>query len=139
MSHKISGSILRIIFLLAVLSAGLLRAQYTTGTVQGTVTDPTGAVVPNGTAVLRSLETNASREFNSGADGIYYFAAVPPGRYELSVEAPGFTKAGVKLAALASQTVPQDVKLTLAATSTAVEVTVQSSAIELDKTDPQLS
>jgi len=139
MSYKISGSLLRATCLLALLSTGLIRAQYTTGTVQGTVTDPTGAVVPNGTVVLRNVDTNASRQFNSGTDGIYYFSAVPPGRYELSVEAPGFTKAVVQFAALASQTVTQDVKLSLAATSTAVEVTVQSSAVELDKTDPQLS
>ena len=97
--HKISGSILRAICLLVLLSTGLIRAQYTTGTVQGTVTDPTGAVVPSGTVTLRSLETNASRQFNSGTDGIYYFSAVPPGRYELSVEASGFTKAVVQFAA----------------------------------------
>ena len=61
MSHKISVCILRAMFLLAVLSTAVLHAQYTTGTVQGTVTDPTGAVVPNGTVILRSLETNGCR------------------------------------------------------------------------------
>jgi len=139
MSHKIRRSILCAIVLLVGLSTATLHAQYTTGTVQGTVTDPTGAVVPNGTVTLRNLQTNATRSFSSGADGLYYFAAVPPGRYELSVEASGFTKAVVQFEALASQTVTQDVKLTLASTSTAVEVSVQSSAVELDKSDPQLS
>ncbi|MGD1096361.1 MAG: carboxypeptidase regulatory-like domain-containing protein [Bryobacteraceae bacterium] len=139
MFHKLSSNILRATCLLAVLSAGLVCAQYTTGTVQGTLTDPTGAIVANGTVTLRSIDTNASRQFKSGSDGLYYFSAVPPGNYELTVEAPGFNKAVTQFAALASQTVTQDVRLTVGGTSTTVEVSVQSSAVELDKSDPQLS
>ncbi len=139
MSQRLMSYIMRAICLILISSATVLQAQYTTGAVQGTVYDPTGAVVPNGTVELRSLETNAKRTFNAGADGIYSFAAVPPGRYELTVEAPGFNKTVVQFAAVASQTVSQDVRLTVGATSTSVDVSVQAGAIELDKTDPQLS
>jgi hypothetical protein len=122
-----------------IFSVPVMLAQYTTGTVQGTVYDPTGAVVPNGTVVLRNLETNVTRTFKSGNDGIFYFAAVPPGRYELSVEASGFNKAVAQFSAVASQTISQDIRLTLSAANTMVEVAVRSSSVELDKTDPQLS
>ena len=131
----------RIFGLICWLAASLapVLAQYTTGTIQGTIYDPTGAVVPNGTIALHSLETNAVRTFKSGADGLYYFPAAPPGRYEITVEAAGFSKAVAQVTAVASQTVTEDIRLALSGTSTTVEVGVQAGTIELDKTDPQLS
>jgi hypothetical protein len=139
MLHCSTSRVPALICTFTLLAVSALLAQYTTGTVQGTILDPTGAVVPNGTIVLRSLETNTARSFKSGNDGLYYFSAVLPGRYEITVEAPGFNKAAVEFAAVASQTVTQDIRLTLSGTTATVDVAVESGAVELDKTDPQLS
>ncbi len=139
MTQKHWTRILGVAFVAMTIGASAIYGQYTTGTVQGTIFDPTGAVVPNATVVLQSLETNATRTFNAGNDGIYYFAAVPPGRYELTVEASGFSKAAAQFDAVASQTITQDIKLALRGTNATVEVNAQAAAAELDKTDAQLS
>jgi hypothetical protein len=63
----------------------------TNGSIQGTVTDNTGAVVANA-AVALTGNAQAARTTNSGADGVYTFADVPPGTYALAVTPPaGFT------------------------------------------------
>ena len=65
-----------------------LRAQTTTtGTVEGTVTDPNGAVVPNASLTLSGPNLVRSQTTTSDADGSYRFASVPPGRYAIDVAA----------------------------------------------------
>ena len=68
----------------------LCLAQYTTGVVQGSVLDPSGALVKDASVELKSLETGGGRTFPTTANGLYSFTAVPPGRYRLRVTATGF-------------------------------------------------
>lgn len=123
---------------LLVMFAPAIYAQYTTGTAQGTVFDPSGRVVAGATVTLRNLNTNATRTFETGPDGIYLFAAMPPGQYEVTAKAPGFGKYVAQFTAPASQTTTHDVKLTIQEQATTVEVTAGAAVVELDKTDAQL-
>ncbi|HEV2136009.1 MAG TPA: TonB-dependent receptor [Terracidiphilus sp.] len=78
----------------AVLSLGLptARAQYRTS-IQGTVTDPQGAVVPGATLTLTDMATNAKFVQTSDPVGIYNFNALPAGsHFTLTVEKDGFTR-----------------------------------------------
>lgn len=59
----------------------------TTGTVEGVVTDPNGAVVPNASVTLSGPNLIRAQTTTSGADGTYRFSSVPPGRYTLDVAA----------------------------------------------------
>ncbi len=68
----------------------LLAQSAGTGALTGTVTDPTGAVVPNVTVTLTSADTNQARTANTGADGAYKFGLLPPGTYRVRFAAPGF-------------------------------------------------
>ena len=68
----------------------LLAQSAGTGALTGTVTDPTGAVVPNVTVTLTSADTNQARTANTGADGTYKFGLLPPGTYRVRFAAPGF-------------------------------------------------
>ena len=68
----------------------LLAQSAGTGALTGTVTDPTGAVVPNVTVTLTSADTNQARSANTGADGTYKFGLLPPGTYRVRFAAPGF-------------------------------------------------
>jgi hypothetical protein len=61
-----------------------------TGALIGRVTDPTGAVVPNATIALRNAGTEETRTALTDQDGSYRFALLPPGVYEVTVEAVGF-------------------------------------------------
>src|SRR5271170_279840 len=66
-----------------------------TGALTGTVTDPTGAVIPVVTVTLKNAETNQARSVTSGSDGVYKFTLLPPGTYDVRFSASGFKTAEV--------------------------------------------
>src|SRR5271154_2937015 len=64
--------------------------QETTGGMQGTVKDPTGAVVPKARVVVTSSALVGDREDNTDNNGYYHFTNLAPGAYTISVTAKGF-------------------------------------------------
>jgi len=81
----------RVNLLLALaLCASLAPAQSIYGTLTGIVSDPSDAVVANAAIKLRDQQSGALRESVTNHEGYYTFASVPPGRYEITVSAPGF-------------------------------------------------
>ncbi len=68
-------------------------AQADTGSIQGTIKDQTGAVIPNVKVTLTNEGTGLAISMNSGADGTYIFTPVKIGVYSVSAEATGFAKA----------------------------------------------
>ena len=77
------------LFLICTLAA---YAQGDRGTITGTVTDPTGAVVPNANIQLTNTETSAAYQVATTNTGNYTLANLPVGTYELTVDASGFKK-----------------------------------------------
>lgn len=74
--------------IIVILSVMFAQAQtQTTGNVEGTVTDPNGAVVPNVTITISGPNLIRSQTTTSDADGYYRFSQVPPGRYTVDVAA----------------------------------------------------
>src|SRR5919202_5881399 len=69
---------------------GTASLAQSTATLQGTVTDPQGAVVPNAKVTIRSQATSAERTAQTDADGNYQFASLLPGVYAIEVQAQGF-------------------------------------------------
>lgn len=65
-------------------------AQLPTGTILGTVKDPSGAVVTRATVTAQNVDTGTARSIMTDEMGAYRLAAVPVGHYDLKVEAPGF-------------------------------------------------
>ena len=78
--------------LLAIQFAGYsAHAQELTGEIDGRVTDPTGAVVPNATVVIRNEDQKiVVRTVQSGSQGQFAIPLLPLARYSVSVNAPGF-------------------------------------------------
>ncbi|HTP88919.1 MAG TPA: carboxypeptidase-like regulatory domain-containing protein, partial [Bryobacteraceae bacterium] len=68
-----------------------VSAQNATGSLSGTVTDSSNAVVPDATVVLKNEATQTVRQSVSNGSGYFNFAAVPPASYTLTVSASGFT------------------------------------------------
>jgi outer membrane receptor protein involved in Fe transport len=72
------------VFTLLCVTAGMAQTS-TTGTVEGTVTDPNGAVVPNATVTLSGPNLIRAQTATSDSNGAYRFSSVPPGRYTVDV------------------------------------------------------
>jgi hypothetical protein len=69
-----------------------VSAQLATGSIQGLISDKSGAVVPNADVVATNSATGLSRTVKSNTDGLYDFPNLPPGDYTVSAEVGGFTK-----------------------------------------------
>ena len=78
------------LFLVALLTPSLFAQTAGTGALRGTVTDSTGAVVPNATVTATSTDTGQVRTATTGADGVYTITLLPPGKYAVKFEANGF-------------------------------------------------
>ena len=78
------------IFMLAL--ACICSGQTYTGGLTGSVSDPAGTLVPSASLKLTNLETNDVRQQTTNDTGVYTFTALPPGRYRLELEHPGFKK-----------------------------------------------
>src|SRR5205814_3856562 len=106
-------------------------------TINGTVTDPSGAIVPSAKITLTELDTRLSRETITSLDGLYVVSALRPTRYTLLVEGSGFrsfSQTGITLQA--NDTVTINVKMELGATAETIQV--QAAAVQVDTTTPTL-
>ena len=107
---------------LVLLSVGTCFAQ-STSTLSGTVTDPTGAVVPGAQIKVRSLATNTLRESVSDSAGVYTMPSLQPGDYEIRTTAAGFGTSVIKSVTLqVDQSVTANVKLNVASAGETVQV-----------------
>ena len=75
-----------------LISAVALFSQAITAKVVGTVSDPSGAVIPGAKATIRNVRTNQARTTTTDELGNYEFSFLPVGAYRLLVEAAGFQK-----------------------------------------------
>ena len=114
---------LAVLFLTAI-SVTSLRAQVDTGSITGTVTDPSGAVVSGAKVTLTNEGTGTSLSTTTGADGVYEFSPVRIGTYKLDLSAGGFKKEiQTHVVVDVSARVPANFKLQPGAVSETVEVT----------------
>ena len=86
---SLSAVLFSIILLLAGVSA---FGQAIFGSIQGTITDPSGASIPEVKVTARNLDTGLTFQSASNAAGLYLFGQLPPGSYEVAAEKPGFAK-----------------------------------------------
>ena len=74
------------LMLLLVFAGTLSLAQDTSSSIAGTVTDPSGAVLPNSSVSLVNNATGVVRKVQTDEAGLYAFPALPPGAYNITVE-----------------------------------------------------
>jgi carboxypeptidase family protein len=103
------------------------HAQTSRGTVSGSVTDPSGAVVTRASIVLTHTETGVRLSAATNEAGIYRFDAVDLGKYELRVAHPGFNAfLATELGVEANRTTVLDVRLEVGSEATAVRVSAEA-------------
>src|SRR3979490_62793 len=108
-------------------------SQLTTADIVGTVTDATGAVVPNAAVVLTNLGTNDKRTGQTNGSGDYSFTLLPVGHYSISVKAGGFQESLNKdLSVEAGDRARADVHLQTGSETTTIEVTASTPLLQAD-------
>jgi hypothetical protein len=125
--------ILPVAFVLLFASLFASAQSGNAGPVRGTVTDSTGAVVPNATVHLSNEVSGLDRTETSGADGQFEFSNVPFNTYRISVAAEGFAASSKSFVLRSS--VGESIKLVLQVAAASSTVTVEATG-DLIETDP---
>lgn len=130
-----AAAALAFVFLLGLTTAA---AQSVNAAITGTVTDPSGAVVPGAHVIAHNTSTGVNTEATTNGAGAFRIDFLPIGQYDATVQAPGFNKDSIPVFTLeALQTANFNVKLTVGGESTTVSVS--GSTPILDTTDYTLS
>ncbi len=123
-------STVSLLALTLVLGTATGWAQFTSA-IEGTVTDPSGAVVPNATVTAKDTATNVTRNTQTSAAGTYRIPSLPASTFEVSVAAQGFkTTVQQNLKLEAVQTKSINVTLELGTATTEVTITAAPPPIE---------
>ena len=131
-----SWIVVGVIVCLTLLAPRFSRAQASAG-ITGTVTDPTGAVVPNAKVTVTNEATSVAEHTTTSSAGTYYFRGLNPGKYRVEVEAQGFKMSvhqGVNVEVSTTATI--DVQVATGAAAETVQVTAES--IALNTTAPEM-
>jgi hypothetical protein len=118
-------------FIFSVLTFALLmtpmlfsQVDYSTATLRGTVADPNGAVIAGATVTATNSNTGISKVVKTSSEGAYRFSALPPGVYQVTTVATGFSKEVFKgMELTVGQSATYDVHLKVGVASEVVEVT----------------
>lgn len=107
-----------------------------TAEIRGTITDPTGAVVPDAAVTVRSLDTGVQRNLSTNEAGIYLAPLLQPGRYEVTVTKQGFAQVKRENLLLeVGQTLAVNLSLPVMAEKQSITVTGETGLVETQKFD----
>ena len=113
-----------------------LSGQTLKGTILGTITDSTHAVIPSVQVNITETNTNFHRTETTNDSGFYAFANLDPGNYRIEVEQPGFRKViRSDIALNANTTIRADLELQPGAVTEVVDVTAEAPTLQTDRAD----
>ena len=127
----------RLFAILLIAASATVQAQTPTGTIAGTVTDATGAVVPNALITITNKATSSARTATANGEGLYSAPALPPGDYEIRVAMQGFRTVVRAATVIAGSTTTADLSLTLGETREVVTVEAATAQINYDSNTVQ--
>jgi hypothetical protein len=132
-THPTRAVIATLVFI-AISLAGFAQSLGATGTVQGTVFDPTGAVVPGATVKISNPITGYRNSTDADGNGAFVFRNVPFNHYHIAIKAKGFGAAENDVDLHSS--VPVNLKLTLPLATSETQVNVEAQAQDVIENDP---
>ncbi|MGH9696470.1 MAG: carboxypeptidase regulatory-like domain-containing protein, partial [Bryobacteraceae bacterium] len=126
---------LRLTLFVFLISVVPMLAQTSTTSVRGTITDPSGALVPNAQISLTNTADNSVTNGASDKSGLYVFPQLAPATYLITVTAPGFAPSSKQAQLLVNQPATINFELGVQATQT---INVSAEAQTLNKTDASI-
>jgi hypothetical protein len=111
-----------------------LRAQETSAAIQGTVTDPSGAVVPDAEITATSDRLITPAKTKTDIHGFYRLNALPPGTYTLRVTAAGMSATATNFSLAPGDLPTYNIKLSISAATTVVDVTADVALVDVTQT-----
>jgi hypothetical protein len=122
-----------------LLSSTPLLAQTTvgSGSIQGTVTDPSGAVVSGAKVLITNQGTGQTQTVTTNAAGSYTSQALDPGKYKVQVSAKGFSTVDEALTVEVGNTATANVKMQLGQESQVIEVQASTVAVNTEQAEVQ--
>ena len=119
------------VFTVALIAISTLSGQTSNARLEGTIQDPSGAVIPGAKATATNTKTGSKNSVTSDAQGHFVITPLTPGIYNLSVEAGGFRRASLNeielnIGAVSSQLI----KLEVGQTSETIEVAASAVAVQ---------
>jgi hypothetical protein len=128
--------VLVVLLTLSLTTVPMFGQTLTTGSISGTVLDPSHAVVPNATVNLKSLDTGATASTVSSSTGGYTFSLLKPGSYQVAVKQTGFAETAQNVQVQVGQTTKADIDLAVSKGTETIEV---SGTAPLVSTDPSIN
>src|SRR5271156_1094956 len=125
------------LFAIALFGSSLMWGQFTSQ-IEGTISDPSRAVVPTATVTLVNVDSGVKATAQTNSSGYYRFPTLPAATYTVSVSAPGFKAeeiTGIRVETDQIRTV--DVRLQVGSATTNVTVNAEAAAVQLE--DPHVS
>ena len=134
-NFKFMTSVLAVVLAFAAMAFG----QRTSGNIEGTVTDPNGAVVPNSTVTAKATGTTAgfNQTVTANSSGFYRFSQIPVGTYDVTSTSTGFNTSRQEVTVSVDTTTTANFKLTVGGQGVTVDVTADSTTT-LDPTDTKI-
>ena len=112
------------------------QSQSTTGLIQGTVFDPSGAVVPGAAVTVKNTGTGFQRTVTSNSDGGFTAPLLPLGRYTVTTTAQGFTDSVLEnIKVTVGQTLSLKIELKAGGTIQTVDVSIEGEGVEIARTE----
>jgi len=133
--YKSCVCLIAVVSTLFLLSTVSVVAQVAGGTIQGTITDSTGAALPNAQISVRNVATSVVREVSTNKDGVYSLPNVDPGEYDILVQATGFASAQQHLKMEVGAVRLINVRMQVGAVTEKVEVSTTASNVELGSSE----
>jgi hypothetical protein len=124
------------VLLTFILFTPVQAQQSASATLEGIITDPQGAVIPNAKLTVKNTANGLTRELQTDESGVYRFAALQPGAYELTINAPNFSetkRSGIVLTV--GQKLNLDVTLAVGGATATVNITGEAPIVETTRTN----
>jgi len=126
-------TLLSLIVMLSAVCTQVVAQSLVTGDIAGTVTDPSGAVIPNAKITLKSLDTGATQSTSTTSTGSYRLGLIKPGRYMITAAETGFQEAQRPIEVAVGQVAQADLKLEVGSSTQTVEVSAEAPLLSTEE------